>query len=62
MTTFTTHAANQPHPAGFDSIDFYTRNGHRLHARAAGESFAFVLRLLRGLGRRSGRQDATWRA
>lgn len=52
MTTLTSHAANQRHPEGFDSVDFYVRNGHRLHARAAGEGFAFLRDLLRRFGRR----------
>jgi len=52
MTNLDRHAANQIHPGGVDSVDFYIRNGHRLHARAAREGFTMVLRLLRDLVRR----------
>ncbi|MDX1539834.1 MAG: hypothetical protein R3349_00380 [Geminicoccaceae bacterium] len=52
MTTLNTHASRHTHPGGFDSIDFYTQNGHRLHARAAREGVAVIWQMLRDLIRR----------
>ena len=62
MTTLRHHAANQPHPEGLDSVDFYVRNGHRLHARALREGLRSMIDLFRDLGRRRRRSRATaWR-
>lgn len=52
MTRLQDHAAKHSHPNGFDSIDFYTRNGHALHARAAREGLGVVWQMLRSLTRR----------
>jgi hypothetical protein len=52
MDTLNTHPSRQRHPAGFDSIDFYTRNGHALHARAAKEGYGLIWQMLRDFFRR----------
>lgn len=52
MTATDTHAARRSHPASFDSIDFYTRHGHALHARAAREGFGLIWQALRDFVRR----------
>lgn len=52
MASLDTHAARHAHPGGFDSIDFYVRNGHALHARAAREGLGLIWQALRDFIRR----------
>jgi hypothetical protein len=47
MTRLSARNPCQHQPDDFDSVDFYTRNGHTLHARAAREGFGLVWQMLR---------------